>query len=138
MSLRFDFGILLIGNKFSVSSSHSRGNQGLRSALMRDLARPIQEILVIYAPFLFYSLIFALVFYTIVCPQSSILFTSFIYGRNFPLYYFLPAFTLLGILDVSFFFFTISCPLYAVSFMLFFMIRMEENLQQVIDSLKRR
>ena len=123
--------------KFS-ESSQSHRDQGLISALMRNLARPIQEILVIYAPFLIYSLNFAVILITIALPRSQILFTSFIYGRNIQPYYFLPTYTLLAILDFFLFVFATSCAVYAASFMLFFMIRVQENLQHVIDSLKRR
>ena len=121
-----------------LESSQSHRHQGLMSSFMRNLARPIQEIVVIYAPFLIYSISLGPILLRIANPQSPILLTSFVSLNSFPLYIFLPTYCLLVILDSFFYFFPTTCVWYSISFMLFFMIRVQEKIQHMIDSLKTR
>ena len=104
------------------------------SSLIKHLARPIPEILVIYGPLLVHTINLAPILIRIASPHSPILLTSFMYESNFQLYYFLPLYSVLAILD----FFASSSVAYAAPFVLFFFIQIQEKLQHVIDSLRQR
>ena len=108
------------------------------ASLMRNLSRPIQEILLIYAPFLIHSMNLGPILTRIASPNSTIILTPYITSCNFPLYIYLPTYSFLGILDCSFYFFAITVIWYAIYFMLLVMIRVQEKIQHVIDSLSRR